>query len=104
MEMTSTTSTSSAAGPLTIESLRAVMAKMPDLATRVRCSPTAYFMLKNRLPPSLCEVPPLSPGFFIHGLPCELDFELAGLQTEIDYRSGKIDKFDLQRKAVANGH
>lgn len=55
-------------------------------------------MLKEKLPPPLGEVPPLLPGFFIHGLPCELDFDLLGYQAEVDYRSGKIEKFDLSKK------
>ena len=85
-------------GDLTLESLRGILAKMPDCATMVRCSPAAYYLLKDKLPPSLGEVPPLLPGFSFCGLPCELDFDLFGYAAEVDYRSGKIEKFDLSKK------
>ena len=97
------TSTSGPPASLTVESLRAMMATMPDFATVARCSPAAYRALKHRLSPAIGEVPPLMPGFFLHGLLCELDFELTGYCVEIDYRSGKVEKLDLSRKAVQNG-
>lgn len=96
---TSTTSNSASSGPVTLDSIRQLMSKFlaDDLPVLIRASPHAYFMLKSKIPPAIGEIPPLLPGITLGGLPCEIDYSLWGMNAEVDYRSGKIKKFDLSK-------
>lgn len=110
--MDATTSTNAfPAEPFTIESVKAAMAKMAaiDFPVRVRLAPCAMAYLraacgraKDLQPVQLPRAidAPFAP---LTGLSIETDYSLHGMAGETDYRSGKVEKFDLF-EATQNGH
>ena len=94
-------------GWITLESVKAEIAKFAaaDYPVRVRVAPAALALLRELMPEEYTfgAAPDLRRDPFadltMTGLPLEADYDLCGLRCEVDYRSGKMEQFDLEPKA-----